>query len=251
MLARWPGHGAGRGRRLMDLASATWTDLAPGQAGPGAHDTLLVPLGATEQHGPHLPFATDTVIAIGVARAAAERASGLVVAPALVFGASGEHQGFPGTLSIGHDALLVVLVELGRSAARTFARTVFVCGHGGNMPTVKQAADQLCGEGRPTIGWFPAVAGGDAHAGRTETSLMLALAPEAVRPARPVGNRAPLAELLDGLQRDGLRPHAPDGVLGDATGASAVEGRRILDGLVETLLALLLTGAGASSVRRR
>ncbi len=231
----------------MDLAHATWTELSQVRAGPDAHETLLVPLGATEQHGPHLPFDTDTVVATGVARAAAGRASGLVVAPALVFGASGEHQGFPGTLSIGHDALRAVLVELGRSAAHTFARTVFVCGHGGNAPTVRQAADQLCREGRPAIAWFASVPGGDAHAGRTETSLMLALAPETVRPVRPVGNTTPLAELLDGLHLDGVRPHALDGVLGDATGASAAEGRRLLDGLVDALLELLRPGFSSTA----
>ena len=96
---------------------------------------LLVPLGSTEQHGPHLPFSVDTDIAAAVAREAAERL-GAVVAPALAYGSSGEHQGFAGTLSIGQDALRLLLVELVRSARTWAARVVLIAGHGGNAPVL-------------------------------------------------------------------------------------------------------------------
>src|SRR3712207_8629966 len=82
-------------------------------------DLLVVPLGATEQHGPHLPLGTDTVIASALAASL-----DAVVAPALPYGSSGEHAGFPGTLSIGREALVHVLVELVRSCG--FARVLFV-----------------------------------------------------------------------------------------------------------------------------
>ena len=139
--------------------------------------TLLVPVGSTEQHGPHLPLDTDARVAAAVAARAAD-AGALLVAPPVAYGASGEHEGFPGTVSIGHEALRLLLVELGRSAARWAGRLVFVNGHGGNVPTLVDAVRLLRYEGRDAA-WFACAPGGDAHAGRTETSLMLALDPAA------------------------------------------------------------------------
>jgi mycofactocin precursor peptide peptidase len=212
----------------MELGPTAWPSVSGG--------LLLVPLGSCEQHGPHLPLDTDTRIAEAVARAAAAAlGGGAVVAPAVAYGASGEHQAFAGTLSIGQEALELVLVELGRSATESFSALVFVCGHGGNAPAVRAAVSRLRSEGREASAWFPDVPGGDAHAGRTETSLLLAVAPALVGPERPLGNAAPLAELLPALVRDGVRPHAPDGVLGDARAASAAEGRALLADLARSL----------------
>ena len=104
-----------------------------------------------------------------------------VVAPALPYGSSGEHAGFPGTLSIGREALEHVLVELARSAG--FARVLFLCAHGGNAEPLAAAVRVLRAEGRDVRAWSPRW-DGDAHAGRTETSLMLALAPELVGASR-------------------------------------------------------------------
>ena len=95
--------------------------------------TLLVPLVVTEQHGPHLPTGTDAFVATAVVSAvatsladgSAEDGSSVVVAPTFGYGASGEHEQFSGTLSIGHEALALLLVELGRSASR-WARRVLV-----------------------------------------------------------------------------------------------------------------------------
>jgi mycofactocin precursor peptide peptidase len=220
----------------MELGPASWPTVSGG--------LLLVPLGSCEQHGPHLPLDTDTRIAEAVARgAAAPPATGVVVAPAVAYGASGEHQAFAGTLSIGQEALELLLVELGRSATESFSGLVFVCGHAGNAPAVRAAVHRLREEGRDASAWFPTVPAGDAHAGRTETSLLLALAPDLVGPERPLGNAAPLAELLPALVRDGLRPHAADGVLGDARGATADEGRVLLGELVRSLRAHLASVA--------
>jgi mycofactocin precursor peptide peptidase len=218
------------------LDRTTWPDAARhAQAGW----ILLIPLGSTEQHGPHLPLTTDTDIAQAVAEAAAARRGHVVVAPALSYGSSGEHQGFAGTLSIGQEAIELVLVELGRSASIDFAHTVVVSAHGGNALPLKRAIERLGAEGHPVEAWTPRWRG-DLHAGRTETSLMLAIAPErvAMSVAEP-GDRRTAATLLPLLRDKGVRAVSANGVLGDPSGAGAEEGRRLLseaaDDLVRTL----------------
>ncbi|RMH75319.1 MAG: mycofactocin biosynthesis peptidyl-dipeptidase MftE, partial [Actinomyces sp.] len=160
------------------------------------------------------------------------------VAPAVAIGASGEHADFPGTLSIGSAALTGVAVELGRSATVTAPRLVFCNGHGGNVEALTRAVDVLRAEGRSVVLHTPTFTGGDAHAGRTETSLMLALAPDAVRLDRlEAGVVAPLPDLWPRLRRDGVRAVSPNGVLGDPQGASADEGRRLLEEAIGALVA--------------
>jgi len=195
----------------------------------------IVPLGATEQHGPHLPLGTDTTIACALAFGLAAARDDVVVAPALPYGSSGEHAGFPGTLSIGQDALRVVVLELARSWD---GRMLFVCAHGGNVEPLRDAVRKLRIEGRDVRAWSPAF-GGDAHAGRVETSLMLALAPELVAAARPAGNVAPLGSLMPALRAGGVRAVSANGVLGDAAGASAEEGHALLAGAVADLVAFV------------
>jgi mycofactocin system creatininase family protein len=213
------------------LGERTWTDVD----GP-APRTVLLPIGSLEQHGPHLPLDTDARIAAAVARRAATGDPTVLLAPPLAYGASGEHEGFPGTLSIGHKALRAVLVELGRSAGAWASRLVFVNGHGGNLPTVPEAVAQLRHEGRD-VAWFGCVVPrGDAHAGRTETSLLLALDPGVVRTdAAQPGNTAPLVELLPTLLRGGVAAASPNGVLGDPRGATAEEGEDLLATMVARL----------------
>jgi creatinine amidohydrolase len=243
---------AGSVRRQPELGERCWPELD----GP-ARVTLLVPVGSVEQHGPHLPLDTDTRIACAVARAVADRLGpDVLVAPALSFGASGEHETFPGTVSIGTDGLRMVLVELGRSAGRWVRRTVFVNGHGGNLGAVRSAVELLVAEGRD-VRWYGCApprsiartgsadrtgsAGPpDAHAGRTETSIMLAVAPDAVRlSAARAGNTAPLAELLPAMRAGSVRAVSENGVLGDPAGASAEEGATLLAGMVEALVGML------------
>ncbi len=222
----------------MRLATRTWPELD--------HDAptrLLLPLGATEQHGPHLPLATDTMIASAVAECAARNRREVAVGPALPYGASGEHAGFPGTLSLGLEAMETALVELVRSADH-FADIVLVSWHGGNAEAVRRAVARSRADGRAVSAWEPRLPdGSDAHAGRIETSLMLAIAPEMVGDHRPAGPSQPLATLLPELRRHGVRAVSPSGVLGDAREASAVEGRALLAALGADLTALLQSTA--------
>jgi len=194
---------------------------------------VIVPVGSLEQHGPHLPLDTDTRIAAAVAAGAAAGHDGTAVAPPLAFGASGEHAGFPGTLSIGTDALAELLVELGRDASRDWESMLLVNAHGGNRDAIEAALARLRAEGRRCAAFHVSPAGSDAHAGRTETSLLLHLDPGAVRLrlAEP-GERAPVGELMERLRSEGVRAVSPNGVLGDPAGASAQEGERLLAELI-------------------
>lgn len=210
-------------------------------------DVLLIPLGSVEQHGPHLPVSTDSLIAREVCRRVVEALVGqgvsAAVAPCLEYGSSGEHEGFDGTISIGADALRVVLVELGRSARRWAGRLVLVTGHGGNVGAMIDAVRLLSAEGSDICWTTCAEPGFDAHAGHAETSLMLAIAPTAVRlGCAAVGNTAPVAELWSVLRSEGVRAVSPNGVLGDPRGASVEDGHRMLVALTDRIVCQIRTG---------
>lgn len=206
---------------------------------------LLVPLGSTEQHGPHLPLDTDTRIAVAVAERVAATRPQVAVAPALPFGASGEHQGFAGTLSIGQAALELVVVELVRSIGPEVVHVVLVNGHGGNVEALRRAVDLLRGEQRAVTLWSPRLEGSDTHAGHAETSMLLALAPEVVDLDRAEpGATGSLRELLPALRAGGLRAVTANGVLGDPTGAAAVDGEELLGRCVAELGAAVDAIAG-------
>jgi creatinine amidohydrolase len=123
---------------------------------------------------------------------------------------------------------------------------LIVNGHGGNAAPLTRAVATLRSEGRDVLAWAPTVRGGDAHAGRTETSLQLALDPGRVRmpataagnPAKlasAAGNPAPLASLMPALAEGRLRELSPSGVLGDVSGASAAVGDELLTALLTDL----------------
>lgn len=219
----------------LDLARARWPEI------DGAPRRLLVvPVGSLEQHGPHLPLDTDTRIAVAVAERACVDRGGVAVAPAIAIGASGEHAGFPGTLSIGTAALTACLTELGRHAGLHWRAMLLVNGHGGNLDAIAAATGTLTAEGRDCRAWHAGLPDGDAHAGRTETSVMLALSPGDVRlDAAERGNTTPLAELMPLLRERGVRGASSNGVLGDPAGASAAEGGRLLAMMVTSLAGVL------------
>lgn len=235
-------------RGVRRLADRPWPEVG--------RPVLLVPLGSTEQHGPHLPLDTDAVVASVVAEALAVRLGGdaggpsasgdvgdggvdVVVAPSIAYGASGEHQEFPGTISTGTEVLTLLLIEYGRSACEWAERLVFVNGHGGNVEALAAAVPQLIAEGRD-VAWLPcapapgaSIGPSDPHAGRAETSLMLAIDADRVHEhlVEP-GNTAPLVQVLGDLRAGGVRRVSLNGVLGDPRGATAEEGARRLDAIV-------------------
>ncbi len=228
----------------MRLGDATWNEIdrattvgrrsSDGTLGP----ILLIPIGSTEQHGPHLPLATDTLIAEELAGRAVHRTDGLMIGPTISVSASGEHGDFPGTLSIGTATTTAVVVELVRSADWA-AGVVLVNGHGGNHTAVTAAVDTLTGEGRTVLGWWPSWPrrrdGGpaDLHAARIETSMMLAIDPGLVRLELAVAG--PDAS-IDELRTRGVRAISSNGVLGDPDGASGREGERFITSFVDDLV---------------
>jgi mycofactocin system creatininase family protein len=226
------------------LGDLTWTQV------DASGLLLAMPLGATEQHGPHLPLSTDTDIAVALTAQLAAALDGVITAPAVPYGASGEHQAFPGTLSIGQEAIELLLMELVRSATNTFSRVLLVSAHGGNAESVARAVRRLRGEGRDVRAWSPAAFwAGDAHAGRVETSLMLALDASRVRRGDCApGATRPLPKLMPALRSGGVVAVSPNGVLGDPTGASAIEGEALLRAATNELVTATLawpSGDGA------
>ncbi len=215
------------------LADLTWPRIGE-HARAGA--LLAVPIGSTEQHGPHLPLSTDSDIAVALCERLDAARANVLVAPVVSYGSSGEHAGFAGTLSIGQDATALLVLELGRSAFDTFAQVLFVSAHGGNAEPVRRAVAQLRAESRDVLVFMPQW-DGHPHAGRAETSIILARRPQAVRPALiAAGDPRPISELLPLLRTVGLRGVTDTGVLGDPSGANADEGEALLDKLAAQLL---------------
>ncbi len=217
---------------MSSLADATWPEVERG-------GVLVVPLGATEQHGPHLPTGTDTVIVEALAERLDRARRSCWVAPTLPIGASGEHAGFPGTISFGTRALAVALIELGRSADH-FDGIFFLNWHGGNAEAVDEAVSALRREGRQATRWRspPSAreAPGDLHAGQIETSLMLAIAPDSIREDRVEAGPAGVpGEIVSRIRSGGVRSVSGTGVLGDPRAATEAAGQRLLRVLVESL----------------
>ena len=216
----------------MDLGSASWPEVEA----TGRGHVLAVPVGSLEQHGPHLPLDTDTKIAVELAGRLAAAVPGVAVGPALPYGASGEHAGFPGTLVVRHEVLAEVVVELVRSARTSFRGVVVISAHGGNGEGLSMAGERCRSEGDSVLMWTAGTRGGDAHAGRTETSVMLAIDEGSVRTdLAERGCIEPLEVIMPRLRAEGVRPVSSNGVLGNPEGASAAEGRTLLDDMTRAL----------------
>jgi creatinine amidohydrolase len=216
----------------MRLAHATWPEIDRAD-----RRVLVVPVGAVEQHGPHLPLSTDAIIAERVASAVHDARPGAGLAPTISYGASGEHADFPGTMSVGEQAVRDVVVELVRDAARDWPAVLVVNAHGGNARALARARDLCTYEGRNLVVHHVGLPAMDAHAGRSETALMLHLEPGLVRTDRlGAGATQPVGELMSRLRAEGVRAVSPTGVLGDPRGATPQEGARLFGELVNRAL---------------
>lgn len=226
----------------MKLSEMSWTDVRDATVNVG-----LLPVGSTEQHGPHAPLSTDALVAERVAEEAAERADGVAVLPTLSVGISEEHRCFDGTLYVSPSTFRSYVAETVRSAP--VDRVVVVNGHGGNVDALHETCARLTRDDDAPFAtywtWWRAAELGDAemgHAGRVETSVLLHLAPETVDEDAAVegsdswgeyAETAPLAYDTDEFTQDG--------VVGDPTEATAEEGERLYDDAVESLVRLVAT----------
>jgi creatinine amidohydrolase len=235
-----------------------WTDIHwPEVSGPGQEQWIAVlPLAATEQHGPHLPVGTDVMIAQAYLARVRELLPAGVPAtflPLQPVGISTEHIGYPGTLTLPTEVALRSWMALGESVARAGIRKlVMVTSHGGNSAAMSLVAQDLrasCGLFTVTTGWsrFGAPEGLFAaeelrhgiHGGAAETSIMLARYPQLVRGAEIADFRpASVAMEKDYRWLSAHRPAPfawqaqdlhPSGAVGDATQASAEKGERLLE----------------------
>ena len=207
---------------------------------------LLLPLGAWEQHGPHLPLQTDSLIIEKVIEHALHNAEldadDFLIAPTLSITASDEHEDFVGGLSCGTEALVASVVAIARSAWWTRGVCI-VNGHGGNTDALIHISSALDYEGiRATVWSLPAYKGGDFHAGHTETSLLLYLFPELVRlHAIEEGTEDLTTKDFDMMRTDGVRTVSPNGILGDPRHATAEHGKQVLDFYCTSLVKTLQT----------
>lgn len=241
----------GRGRHVGDLPS---TEVGTAL---GAGSVLCLPMGSMEQHGPHLPLNTDTVLAEAFTDLIVERwgeAYDLWKLPSMAFGLSREHDWAAGTMSLSVTGLTAMLRDLGREIVRGLpARNLLIVnGHGGNRGILEALGRELRGDFGlnlvalhlgALISPVTHAAVPEIHAGKDETSVMLALAPELVRGDRlrelkaPVDGDAVRATTLDPATSwpwsSGDPRIASAGVIGDATQASAEHGRVIIARVVE------------------
>ncbi|MGC9529466.1 MAG: creatininase family protein [Candidatus Bipolaricaulaceae bacterium] len=173
----------------MELSRMTWTRAREELR---SNQVALLPVGSTEQHGPHLPLGTDWMVAEEIARRASE-AGGWVLLPTVPVGVSEHHRQFWGTLWVPPDVLRGYVAGIGRAlASHGLTRLVLVNGHGGNTPALEQAARALRGNSLHAFVfvWWRAIADvieqtvgtGGSHAGEMETASVLAVRPQLVQP---------------------------------------------------------------------
>ncbi|WP_435075102.1 creatininase family protein [Halorubrum sp. HHNYT27] len=241
----------------MRLADATWTDVRDADV-----DVAFIPVGSTEQHGPHAPLGTDTLDAVAVAEAGAaayeaatgEGASEVVVAPPIPVGVAEEHRAFAGTMWVSPDTFRAYVREAAESLPHHGVdRVVFVNGHGGNVEALAEVARRFSRDPdhdgyAVAFTWFEAVgdhAGDMGHAGPLETALLRATNPDLVRedrvPDAREGAAARWGEWVSGVNlAHDSDAFTENGVVGDPSAGDAERGRELLD-LASDALAELAT----------
>jgi creatinine amidohydrolase len=221
-------------------------------------------VGSTEQHGPHLPLGTDSLLGDRLSEEIARRLGKTLVAPTIRVGVSEHHMAFAGSMTLREEVLEEVLADCCRSLARHgFRNVVLFPTHGGNIRTVVRVADRLAREsisariiaqtmGEVSVAAMVEVGGkydvtpGEVggHAGHFETSLMLADFPELVAMQRAARGNVELgSDLEEKLHQLGMHVFSPVGILGDATKSSQEAGKDygafIVNGIVDQLRSAL------------
>ncbi len=219
---------------------------------------VIIPLGATEQHGPGLPLGVDTWHGRETALRAARKLGHTLVAPAINLGYSPEHMAFPGSLSLRRETLAMILEDVAKSLAKGgFTFIYFWFGHGGDWAVAKDCLPPLRNRWPgcrvaftrdvaayvaetwdrypATEGVAPEVSG--SHAGEFEASMLAAIRPDLLRTDELAeGDPRPLGEIAEAMMRDGIHTVSPNGVLGDQRPADAARGHRYLDTLATYLI---------------
>ena len=248
-------HGYTPAHRFLPYLS--WTEIA--NLPDKANTVIVLPAGAIEQHGPHLPCAVDSIISAGVVGHALARLPASVPAFALspiTYGKSDEHLHFPGTMTLEGTTLLDMVTQIGESVYRSgFRKLLIVNGHGGQPQVMEMAARELrVRHGDyvvvPHFTWRVAHAAGQfmtdrerrlsMHAGHAETAILMALAPDTVHMEHAVANYPPEFPCKT-LSSDGrpaaawtARDFGPSGIIGDPLPATPEQGHVILDSLAES-----------------
>jgi len=238
----------------MYLADEAWTDLEEYFAN---ESLALVPLGSTEQHGPHLPEGTDHLIAEGFAREAAQR-TGYLCTPTITVGVSPHHRQFHGTMWADAPAFRDYVESLTRNLAyHGIDRVIFVNAHGGNVEHLREVGRRVRDDGTMyAIEWMWDESIPDLieesfeqpgpHGGPKETALIQHLHPDLVHDDRLADARdGGLIDWQDGdVAQNGARTfydaieNTDNGVLGDQTDATAETGERLFEAATEQLCEL-------------
>lgn len=238
----------------LELDQLSWPAVkAELEAG---RDTVVIAFGATEQHGPHLPLATDALLGDHLAKLVAERL-GAFVAPTVRIGCSEHHLAFPGTLSLAEHTFHAVVADVVRSLAQGgFRRVVLLPTHGGNFAPLGAAVEKLGPvEGIEVraltdLGALFAIAQigldehdvplgeGGLHAGEWETSMLMAIEPGLVQIERgEAGYTGDMESAVEAIFGQGVHSVAVNGVIGDPARASAEHGARYWDEVLKITLA--------------
>jgi creatinine amidohydrolase len=234
---------------MIDARHAAWPAIG---AAATRRALAILPVGALEQHGAHLPLTTDTDMATGVARAIAAELDAVLL-PALPYGDAWNNEAFPGTISASPATLQALVTDIGRGVHRIgLGGLVTLNGHFGNRDPIALAARTLATEGLPVLHLdYPGLeqlaaqicdstpAGPSFfHADEVETAMMMALRPDAVRMdlAAP---EYPVFPPHFGMEPMQLRSFNATGVFGDPRPATPAKGQRLIDGIAANCLTLI------------
>ncbi len=232
----------------MDLSRATWTDIDAVET-----NLAVLPVGSTEQHGPHAPLGTDVLNATAVAEAGVDRFEDVVLAPTIPIGVAAEHRQFPGTLWVSEDTFRAYVGETIESlASHGFDRVVVVNGHGGNVDALREVCGRVVRDEcayAVSFTWFDAVDYDDfpvgmGHGGPVETSLLRHCHPDTVHTGRleaaGEGASEGWGEWCSGvnLAYDTVE-FTDNGVVGDPLESSPELGEQLLDTAATALVDLL------------